>query len=219
MAEVPGLLRVSVLSTLGTGQKIMNTFALNVGGVSVDNTYLDGILTALNSGTAGEFKPAYLGMLDAASKLDEIRIRQVPAPETPHAAVLQRSVFPAAAGTNGLTALDAPAEATGTLTLQTGLTSRRARGRLFMPPPRKSAQWNGENFVVGGTYLANAITLATWFLKICSGTATRYTTGALSDVVLSVYSRVADVAGDTPIYPCVNVRANAKVHWLRSRAA
>lgn len=212
------MIKTSWLSTLKDGQKISNTFALDVGAVTVDDAFLTSLLTAFNATGATEPRAKYLAMLKTVDTLDEIRVSQVPNPATPHEPVLRRSVFPAIAGTESVTTDDAPAEATATLTLQTGLTSKRYRGRMFVPPPRRQASMDRENWLVGGSWEAAVKAWRDWLIRLCVGSATRYSTGVFSGVNLGVYSRVADAAGDAGIQPCLGVRYNAKIHWLRSRA-
>lgn len=216
---VSGAIRVRILSTIRENVVMSNTFHLNVGGMTVNIGALEDIRDALNVNTSGECLYAYKQMLMTGDKIDEIRVSQVPLASDPHEAVLTTSAFPAQVGSLTNTAPNIPDEATATLTLQTGLTTRRARGRLFLPPPRLNSALNGENFFDTTAWWTGCQTWRTWLLKMVADDASRYTTGILSEATLAIYSRLQDLGSLSPVlYTVAGLRLNPKVHWLRSRA-
>jgi len=215
---VENVARVSFLSGLQTSAaQIVNSF--HVTGMSdIEPTKLNAMADYLATAGAGTLRNAYCGMMGSGSALKIIEVAQVKKPNDASDLVVevQRSIN--AAGTLAGGGDVPPTGLTSTLTLQTLFTSRRARGRLFNPPPISSASLSGGSFVTSNAYWTAIQAWRTALLTLVSG-AGHVGSGAMSDADLCVYSRTQWLAtGEDYLAPVISIRANTQVHYLRSRA-
>lgn len=212
--------RVALRSTLDGSIKIANTFAIaDTDTATAPDIRVQDIANALAATGSGSIVTAYAGMLTAADKLAEVHVSQIPDPAIPHDPVFQASAFPNLSGTRAGSTVDAPHEMTATLTLQTALSGRRFRGRMFLPPAKQQGAQAGELWDTGNVYWTSLNTFATQLGKLLAASGSRFagTNGQLNLIVWSNKARLADGS-----YTGINVaatRLNQKIHWLRSRAS
>jgi len=215
---VSHLRRVTFRSTIGGTVKIANTFHITDPSGADTVTRIQALATAIGTTGAGTLMAAYAGMLDSASKVDEVHVSQVPLPATPHEPVLASSFFPNLTGTAGAVTVNAPREMCIVITLQTGLAGRRFRGRLFLPPRGNQATQRGELWGTGSSHWTNAAAFVTALAKLQANSGAHYS-GDLSATDLVVYSKVqtaSDPTGSTGT-PVLAIRQNQPIHWLSSR--
>lgn len=208
-----GAARVNFLSIAANGQAISNSFHLwdSGAGSSPDYAELAGLATDIQTYLAA----AYEDTLTTGDTLSKITCYQVADPSAPEP-VLEAAVFPNHVGTLSPSPRTTPMSVAGCIQLKTPVASKRYRGHMLIAGAPANSDLSANKFATGSAWWPKAVA---WAAKLATGCAPTpsWTGSHLSTYELSIYSKVAQLAGDPGFAPCTAVIVDPLVHWLRSR--
>lgn len=214
MALLDGLAKCTILSKLGNGQAVSNTFHISKSGAGSPPDLTELTDLAVQIGTW--FGTSYEAALLAADTLYSVTTYQVTDPVA--IVPIEESVNVIAhVGTNGSSGRTAPASTCPVLSLHTAVASRRARGHLFLPPTIAGSDFTTANaYSTGSSNWSNYTALQGKYAAGC-GLSPTWTGAELSQWTLCIFSKKAASVGDPSITYCTTASLSTQVHWLRSR--
>lgn len=213
MALYNGVVKVTFLSQLASGQSVSNSFHLSDSGAGSppDVAELTGLATDLQT----YFDTTYRNVLMNADLFQKITCYQVTDPLAP-VIIEEASVFPNQAGTGSAGSRSTPDSVAGVMSFKTPNASRRYRGHIILPGPWVNTALLNDKIDQTNNWWTNALALVAKFATGIAPSPT-WTGSHLSNYELVIFSKAAALASAASVANVSAVVLDPYVHWLRSR--